>query len=86
MSEEKRKSGGEATEDITGKAAKLGRREVLTAIGVVGTALATGTAVSLLSWKSYAETVSQSVYGDDCCCENEPVHMTDSAPNVNGTA
>ncbi|MDF2716015.1 MAG: hypothetical protein K0R28_2940 [Paenibacillus sp.] len=76
MPEEQRKSGGEAAEDITGKAAKLGRREVLTAIGVVGTALATGTAVSLLGGKSYAETVSQSVYGNDVCCD-EPVHMTD---------
>lgn len=76
MSEDQRKNGEEAPENITGKAAKLGRREVLTAIGVVGAALAAGTATSLLGSKSYAETVSQTVYGSNDCCD-EPVHMTD---------
>lgn len=49
MSEEQQRNLGEAEEDVTGKTAKLGRREMLAALGAVGTAIATGAAATALA-------------------------------------
>lgn len=105
MSEQRRKGGEETAKNSVGhqveaggtpderenQTAKWGRREVLTAIGAAGAAIAAGAATGgLLGGKIYADSVTQSVYGeDDCCCDNEPVHMTDfgaDGTEVNDTA
>lgn len=72
------------------KSGVIGRREMLAAMGVVGTALASGAVANWLSGGANlanAQSVTESVYGDgEGCCIPEPVHMTDFGADGTETA